>query len=103
MKQMNILTLKRQIRAVRYKLSWLYNSALAVENISILRCIDTQGVQKHANRKTFSFLFFPYSFFAAISPRAGRAQPVLEWLCWRDFESSHCPPSSCEPVKSPPT
>lgn len=50
---MNVLTLKVQIRKVRYKLSWLYNSVLVVENISILRCIDIQGVQKHANRKAY--------------------------------------------------
>lgn len=42
---MNVLTLEPQIRKVRYKLSWLYNSVLLVGDISILRCIDIQGVQ----------------------------------------------------------
>lgn len=55
---MNGLTLKIHIRKVRYKLSWLYNSVLVVENISILRCTDIQDMQKHANRKAFSFLSF---------------------------------------------
>lgn len=100
---MNLLTLKLQIRKLRYKLSWLYNAVLVTEGISVLRFIVIQGVQITCKQNMLYLFFSFYSFFTAISPRAGRDRPVLEWSCWWDFESSHCSSSSCEPVKSPST
>lgn len=75
---MNVLTLKLQIRKLRYKLSWLYNAVLVVESISVLTCIDIQGVQiTRKQNKLFLFFFF---FTASLLPFLPKLQEIsLSW------------------------